>query len=299
MVQYSPVPGVLARQSGTLFVVATPIGNLEDITLRALRVLGEADFIAAEDTRRTAKLLARHAVVTSTVSFHAHNARTRLPRLLARLKAGESVALVTDAGTPGISDPGVELISAAIYHGIPVDPVPGASAPLTALAASGFPMEPATILGFAPNRSKDRIYWLKDISELPGTFTFFETPHRIRRALSDMVSVFGERPIVVARELTKIHQEFLRGSAASVMQQLTQARGEFTVVVGPLQERNQESYLMPTDNMLAKEFYQLTKDGAVSRRAAIAEVARSFGCSSRHVYTAVERTKAVVGPHGS
>ncbi len=145
--------------SGTLFVVATPIGNLEDITLRALRVLREADVIAAEDTRRTAKLLAHYSIATSALSFHAHNTRSRLPQLLARLERGEAVALVSDAGTPGISDPGIELIQACWGKGIPVDPVPGASAPLAAAVASGFPLEPLTIFGFVPARSKARIEW--------------------------------------------------------------------------------------------------------------------------------------------
>ena len=160
--------------SGTLFVVATPIGNLEDITLRALRVLREVDVIAAEDTRRTAKLLARYSISTSTVSFHEHNTRTRIPQLLARLEAGASIALVTDAGTPGISDPGSALIDACWRKAITVDPIPGASAPVTAAVTSGFPLEPLTIFGFVPARSKDRKRWMERARTISKTFTFFE-----------------------------------------------------------------------------------------------------------------------------
>src|SRR5688500_2032459 len=165
--------------AGTLVVVATPIGNLEDITLRALRVLRQAHLIAAEDTRRTARLLAHHGIATPTVSFHDHNAHQRTPQLVARLAGGQSVALVTDAGTPGISDPGVELVAACLQADIPVDPVPGVSAPLTAVLASGFPMIPLTILGFPPHRSTARKLWFKELTELHNTVTFFEAPHRI------------------------------------------------------------------------------------------------------------------------
>ena len=216
---------------GTLFVVATPIGNLEDITLRALRVLREADVIAAEDTRRTAKLLAHHAISTPTLSFHKHNTRTRLPQIIARLERGQNVALVTDAGTPGVSDPGVELVAAAVERGIPIDPIPGASAPLVAGIASGFPLEPMTILGFPPSRAKDRSLWLQQASEVKNTFTFFEAPHRIRQTLLAAQPYLVNRPIMVGRELTKRHQEFIRGDIARIIGQLPEPRGEFTVVV--------------------------------------------------------------------
>src|SRR5687767_6933993 len=191
---------------GTLFVVATPIGNLEDITLRALRVLREADVIAAEDTRRTARLLSRHAISTPTVSFHEHNTRSRIPDLIRRLEAGKCVALVTDAGTPGVSDPGVELVQACIDARIPVDPVPGVSAPLTAAMASGFSLDPLTIFGFPPHRSKDRTDWIRTVSETRSTLTFFEAPHRIVQTLRLAAAVLGKRPIMLARELTKVHQ---------------------------------------------------------------------------------------------
>ena len=219
--------------SGTLYVVATPIGNLEDITLRALRLLREVEVIAAEDTRRTGRLLSHHAIATATVSFHEHNTRTRVPQLIRRLEAGESIALVTDAGTPGISDPGLELVQAAIAQGIAVDPVPGASAPIAALIASGFPLVPFTMFGFAPSKSNARKRWLAEIAGTPHTFSFFDTPHRIIETLHDASDVLGKRPIIVGRELTKLHQEFYRGTSESVAASLSSPRGEFTVVVGP------------------------------------------------------------------
>src|SRR3989442_10293972 len=219
--------------SGTLFVVATPIGNLEDVTLRAIRVLRTVAVIAAEDTRHTAKLLAHYGVETRTVSFHEHNTRSRVPQLLARLERGEDVALVSDAGTPSVSDPGLELVQACIRHGVTIDVVPGPSAPLTALVASGFPTSPVTMFGFAPARSKDRSRFLQTVQEIPHTVVFFEAPHRIRDLLKEAASILVERPIVVARELTKVHQEMIRGSFPEILEALTTPRGELTVVVGP------------------------------------------------------------------
>lgn len=275
---------------GTLFVVATPIGNLEDITLRALRVLREVDAIAAEDTRRTAKLLAHHAISTPTLSFHEHNSRSRLPQLLARLDRGENIALVTDAGTPGVSDPGVELVAAAVEQGIPIDPVPGASAPLVAGIASGFALEPMTILGFPPYRSKARLSWLRAASEIKNTFTFFEAPHRIRETLLAVAAIFGNRPIMVGRELTKRHQEFIRGSAADVVGQLPDPRGEFTVVVSQA-PTSAPTPVEASDEKLVAEFGRLAENVGGSRREAIAVVAKKYGRSTRDVYAIIERAK--------
>lgn len=276
--------------AGTLFVVATPIGNLEDITLRALRVLREADLIAAEDTRRTARLLTHHAIPTPTLSFHDHNTRSRIPQLIARLEAGARVALVTDAGTPGISDPGIELVGACIDRGIAVDPVPGPSAPLTAAIASGFPLQPLTVFGFAPSRSKDRKKWLHEVVQVKHTFTFFEAPHRIRATLLEASSLFGNRPIVVGRELTKLHQEFIRGTIQSVIGQLPEPRGEFTVVVGPVEEP-EAALPAATDEEIVHEFGRTTQNGHRTRREAVAAVARKYGRSSRDVYAIIERSK--------
>jgi len=276
--------------SGTLFLVASPIGNLEDITLRALRVLREADVIAAEDTRRTAKLLAHYAISTPTISFHEHNTRSRLPQLLARLDRGERVALVTDAGTPGISDPGVELVRRCTEVGIRVDPIPGASAPLVAAVASGFPMEPFTVFGFAPARSKDRKLWLENLQSIPNTLTFFEAPHRIRQTLIEAAAILVDRPILVARELTKIHQEFISGTADTIVGQITKTVGEFTVVVGPL-SAGETPINRSDDRSVALEFGRMTARTDRTRRDVIAELARKHGRSTNDVYAILERMK--------
>lgn len=281
-----PIP----EMPGTLFVVATPIGNLEDITLRALRVLREVDLIAAEDTRRTARLLARHAIATPTLSFHEHNTRTRLPQLIDRLHAGQSVALVTDAGTPGISDPGVNLVDSCVRAGIPVDPIPGVSAAITAAVASGFPLIPLTIFGFPPYRSKDRIDWIRVCSETPSTMTFFESPHRIEKTLKMCGDILGARPIMVGRELTKVHQEFLRGTATDIVLGLrSPVKGELTVVIGPI--TNSETKRRLSDAEISTMFTQKTKHVESSRRAAVSATARELGISSKAVYAAIERSK--------
>lgn len=280
--------------SGTLYVVATPIGNLEDITLRALRILREVAVIAAEDTRRTAKLLHHHAIRTPTVSFHEHNARARTPQLLKRLQAGESIALVSDAGTPGVSDPGVELVRACIHAGIPVDPLPGASAVLTALVAAGFPAEPVTFLGFAPNRGVTRNKWLRQLAELEHTVVFFEAPHRVRQLLQEAGALLGERPLMVGRELTKIHQELLYGSASELAERLNDPRGEFTIVVGPKPQLSIEVDDMPDSRAIASEFRHMTDSGQYSRRGAISELARKYGRPSREIYARLEEAKTSV-----
>ena len=276
--------------SGTLFVVATPIGNLEDITFRAVRVLREADVIAAEDTRRTAKLLGHYGVSTPAVSFHQHNTRSRLPQLIKRLERGEHVALVTDAGTPGISDPGIELVDACLKHGIQVDPVPGPSAALTAATASGFPLEPLTILGFAPVRAKARITWLEGLRTIRHTFTFFEAPHRIQQTLEALGDILGNRQIMVARELTKIHQQLARGLASTILGHITHVKGEFTVVVGP-EPPLDGGQALASDLEIATEFGRLTHCGPGGRRRAVVDLARKYGRSPREVYGIIERLK--------
>ena len=277
--------------SGTLYVVATPIGNLEDITLRALRILREVAVIAAEDTRRTFRLLGPHAIPTPTISFHAHNTRARLPQLIARLEGGESVALVTDAGTPGVSDPGLELVQACIARGIAVDPIPGANAPLTALVVSGFPLIPFTMYGFVPSRAKARTEWLSEVAKTAHTFSFFESPHRIQPTLVEAGTFWGDRPIMLGRELTKAHQEFVRGIASEVGQAISRPRGEFTVVVGPAIKRNINNEISPSDEQVANDFWRITNSGVVSRRAAVTQVAKKYKRSAKEIYSAVERMR--------
>jgi 16S rRNA (cytidine1402-2'-O)-methyltransferase len=276
--------------SGTLFVVATPIGNLEDITLRALRVLREADVIAAEDTRRTAKLLAHYSITTPALSFHAHNTRSRIPQLLAKLEAGKAVALVSDAGTPGISDPGTELIQACWDKSIPVDPIPGASAPLAAAVASGFGLDPLTIFGFVPARAKDRKAWMSRLQAVNETLTFFETPHRIQQTLTEIPHYFGNRPIMVARELTKRHQELIRFENAAIIGRMPESKGEFTLVVGP-RTTTETAPAVGSDQLIYKDFCRLTSGPEMGRRAIVSALAKKYGRSAKEVYGIVERLK--------
>jgi len=204
-----------------LYLVATPIGNLEDITLRALRVLKEVDQIACEDTRQTQKLLNHYGITTRTISYHEHNEMTRAAELVKELQEGASVALVTDAGMPGISDPGFRLISLAIRHHVPVVPIPGASAFLAALVASGLPTDSFRFSGFLPAKRGERRAALEAIKTSPRTQVFYEPPHRVVEALADIVEVLGStRLVVIAREVTKLHEEFLRGRASEVLETL-------------------------------------------------------------------------------
>ena len=216
---------------GTLFVVATPIGNLEDITARALRVLRQVRLIAAEDTRRTGHLLSRYAIATPTTSFHQHNESAKIGSVIARLERGDEVALVSDAGTPTISDPGQRLIRAAIDAGIRVEPIPGPSAAVTALAASGIAGQTFTFLGFPPTKAKDRADWLEELRSAGRPVVFFEAPHRIKETLSQIARLVGNRQVSIARELTKAHEEFVRGPINDVLERLPPALGEFTVVL--------------------------------------------------------------------
>src|SRR5690349_11909295 len=215
--------------AGTLYVVATPIGNLEDITVRALRTLRDVALIAAEDTRRTAHLLTRYGITTPMTSLHEHNETRKTAPLVARLLSGESVALVSDAGTPLISDPGEALIRSAIDAGIRVEPIPGPSAIVTALAASGFETQPFMFLGFPPARSKDRNDWMSRLLSLDMTAVFFEAPHRIRKTLQEILEKAGDVSIMVARELTKAHESLVRGPISQVLVDPNLEKGELTV----------------------------------------------------------------------
>jgi 16S rRNA (cytidine1402-2'-O)-methyltransferase len=277
---------------GTLFVVATPIGNLEDVTMRALRVLRDAHVVAAEDTRRTAKLLSHYGIQTPTLSFHAHNSRARLPQLLERLSRGDDVALVTDAGTPGISDPGVEFVAACRDRGIPVDPIPGASAALLAAVGSGFPLNSITFLGFPPIKAKARTEWFEAVSRATETLVFFESPHRIASTLADLGLYLGNRQICVAREMTKAHQQFVIGAADGDTFRSITIKGEFSVVVGP-REPESVSESHPDDQAILAAFRALDRNhgGAGSRRQAVSQVAKDLGLPANEVYRAIERAK--------
>ncbi len=276
---------------GLLSVVATPIGNLEDITLRALRVLREADLVAAEDTRHTAKLLNHHGIRARMLSFHAHNTRSRLAPILARLSAGAHIALVTDAGTPGVSDPGVELVEASRNLGIKVQVVPGASASLAAAVASGFPLIPLTILGFPPVRSKDRNKWFEAAAAIPHTLTFFEAPHRIEATIRLCDRFFADRQVAVARELTKVHEQVVVSRAKDLFSAGVPPRGEFTLVISPIVvEKSKPS--VSDEGVLAKYREVAARMPEGSRRDVVVQVAAELGLSRRAVYPALERLKA-------
>lgn len=270
---------------GTLHIVSTPIGNLEDITLRALRVLREVSLIAAEDTRHTRKLLDHFGIQTRTVSYHEHNYRSRQPALLAELAAGRDVALVSDAGTPGVSDPGTDLVRTCLEHGIPVSPVPGPSALLAAAAVSGLPLVPFTFFGFAPARANDRTRWLDTVLRVPHTVCFFEAPHRIHQTLLEMRPLLGNRQIAVARELTKLHEELVTGSIDKVCELLAdRQRGEFVVLIGPA-EGVSAGAVDVSDEQIATEFGQMQNSGEFSsRRAAVTALARRYNRPPRDLY---------------
>jgi 16S rRNA (cytidine1402-2'-O)-methyltransferase len=280
---------------GRLHVVSTPIGNLDDITLRALATLKSVALIAAEDTRRTGTLLRHFGITTPTTSFHDHNERQKLPHVLDKLRNGADVALVSDAGTPLVSDPGHRLIAAAIAEGIPVVPIPGPSAVISALISSGFSANAFVFAGFAPSRSIDRQKWLAELQKESRTVVFFESPHRITSTLDDMRHVFGDRPMSISRELTKLHEETIRGRANTLNSADVHPKGEFTVVVGPAMPETRAATL-PTDDEVQTVFYQMTNNGAVSRRRAIAETAAEFGLSTNQVYEILERLKASSAP---
>jgi len=217
---------------GTLYLVATPIGNLDDMTLRAIHVLESVPLIAAEDTRRTLKLLTHFGLRRPLVSLHAHNESRQLQTIVGRLEQHD-IALVSDAGTPALSDPGVRLVSAAVAAGYPVVPIPGASAVLAALVSSGLPTNQFTFLGFLPRKRGELQRMIKDAGEAKRTFVFFESPHRVQKTLAIMASALGPRSLVVAREITKVHEEFLRGTPATLLEHFAKSppRGELTVVV--------------------------------------------------------------------
>jgi 16S rRNA (cytidine1402-2'-O)-methyltransferase len=279
---------------GTLFVVATPIGNLEDITGRALRILREVALIAAEDTRRTSHLLARYSIDTPTTSLHQHNERQKAAALVDRLKRGESIALVSDAGTPVVSDPGQHLIRAAIDAGVRVEPIPGPSAIMAALAGSGLAADAFTFLGFPPTRAKDRAEWFIRLRSSPGTVVIFEAPHRIQATLAELLVKIGDRPAVICRELTKVHETLVRGPISRLAESAERTVGELTVVVdiGRMTEHTPQETVSERD--LAIQFGEITDLKGMTKRKAINILARRHGRSPNDVYKAVERGRKLV-----
>jgi 16S rRNA (cytidine1402-2'-O)-methyltransferase len=272
--------------SGILYVVATPIGNLEDVSMRALRILREVSLIAAEDTRRTGRLLQHYSISTRTTSLHAHNEHEKAPRLVEQLMRGASIALVSDAGTPLVSDPGLSLVRAARDAGVRVEPIPGPSAVLALLSVSGFTDREFCFLGFPPNRSKDRHDWMLRLSELTAPAVFFEAPHRIVRTIGELTEMLGgERVIAVGRELTKAHEQVVVCPIVDVLGHLSSEKGEFTIAVLPAPPASSEDRRRPTPAKIAEEVGLETENGAVSKREAIKRVASRYGLTVNEVYT--------------
>lgn len=228
---------------GKLYLVATPLGNLEDITQRALRILAEVDLIAAEDTRHTIKLLNHFNIKQKMLSYFLHNERERTGEIIGRLLSGLNIALVSDAGMPGISDPGYFLVSEAVKQGITIIPIPGASAVVTALAASGLPTNTFWFEGFLPRKAKDRTAILSKLAELKGTLVFYESPHRVLATIKNIYEVMGDREAVIARELTKVHEEFIRGQLSVIMARIenNSLKGEFTILISGTEEKNHQN----------------------------------------------------------
>ena len=274
--------------SGTLFVVATPIGNLEDLTLRALRTLKEVDVIAAEDTRRTSKLLAHYKVRTSMVSLHEHNEYKETPRIIARLQQGETFALVSDAGTPGIADPGSRLVAAAHAAGLTVVPVPGPSAVTAALSASGFPASQFVFLGFPPRSGTAREDWLAEIEADPRTLVFYEAPHRMRQTLDDVRRYSVTRQIMICREMTKIHEQLVIQpiTCQERQPQAADVKGEFVVVLGPVLSSADDA---PSAAKIVDVFGHLTAIAGVSPESAIRMAAAELRLHPRVVRKAIKQ----------
>src|SRR4051794_4301410 len=277
-------------RGGTLFVVATPIGNLEDVTLRALRVLKEADLIACEDTRQSQKLLSHFAIEKPTVSYHEHNEAERAVELVEKLEDGANIALVSDAGMPGISDPGYRVVVLAVERGIKVVPIPGPVAFATALAASGLPTDSFHFNGFLSAKSGQRREALEAIASSAVTEIFYEAPHRLRDALRDVVAVLGaERPIVVARELTKVHEEFVRGGARGVLAEFEkrpgEVKGEIVLLVG------KGIAPVATKVSASERLDAIMREQRLDEKAALKVLAKEMRVSKSEVYREVQRRK--------
>ena len=279
--------------SGRLFVVATPLGNLQDVTLRALAVLRQVDLIACEDTRRTAKLLAAHGISTPTTSYFDHNERLKAERLLERLQAGRDVALVSDAGTPTLSDPGYRLVRAAREAGLAVLPVPGPSALAAALSVSGLPTDRFLFVGFLPGRATARRRAVEALRERPETLVLYESPRRLLALLRDLLEVLGEREAFLCREATKLHEEYRAASLSALETELRAreaVRGEVTLVVGGAAPAGADSRADP------EELFEALVAAGATRREAVKQVARRLGLPAREVY---RRTLGSLPPPGT
>ena len=287
------MPGPVEK--GVLYVVATPIGNLEDITLRALRVLREADLIACEDTRHTRKLLDHYEIARPVLSYHEHNEQERARELVEKLEQGLSVAQVSDAGMPGIADPGYRVIKLAIERGIPVRPVPGPSAAITALAGGGLPTDSFEFLGFLPARSGQRRTLIERLRSASATVVLYEAPHRIRETLAEIVEVLGhERPVVIARELTKVHEEFLRGTAGELLERIgdRELKGEITLLIGRCDGPTSQALGSRSAADLNQRLQQIMREQGFDEKSALKVLARELGQPRSEVYRELLRVRS-------
>jgi 16S rRNA (cytidine1402-2'-O)-methyltransferase len=268
--------------SGVLYIVATPIGNLEDLTFRAVRILKEVDLIAAEDTRHSRKLLDHYGIKTPLTSYHEHNERSKAGHLIERIQGGQNIALISDAGTPVLSDPGYRLVREAIRSGISVSPVPGPSALVAALSASGLSMESFAFEGFLPAKPKERREKLQSLRAEKRTLVFYETPHRLKESLADIGEIFGAREMVLAREITKVHEEFLRGSALDLSAQLAQRewRGELTLMIAGARDEG------AAPETIVAEIRRLKGEGVRVKEIA-ALLGEKYSVAKREVYRMV------------
>ena len=280
----SEAQGFPKKSQGILYLVATPIGNLEDITLRGLRVLREADLIACEDTRQTRKLLNHYQIHARTTSYHEHNETTKAPELVLTLEEGARIALVSDGGMPGVSDPGYRLVHLCIQHNIPVVPVPGASALVAGLVGSGLPTHSFWFSGFLPSKRNARRKTLEKFKDFSGTTIVFESPHRIVEALQDIQKIMGNRPTVLAREVSKIHEEFLRGRCSEVLENLqnrASIQGEITLLIGQAKD---ETPPILDSQTLRERVEQLMRKQKMNRMDALKTVARERHISKSQAY---------------
>lgn len=275
-----------AKQTGSLFLVPTPIGNLNDMTPRAITTMQEVDLIAAEDTRNTQKLLNYFEIDTRQISFHEHNTMQRIPQLIEMLQDGKNIAQVSDAGMPSISDPGHELVKACIENEIPVVPLPGPNAALSALIASGLTPQPFYFYGFLPRKSTERKNEIKKLSELEATFILYESPHRLKKTIKDMLEILGDRKVTLGRELTKQYEEFLRGTLSQAFEyaENDEVRGEFVVVVeGKNQTVDVQDAQELNEENIITEVQALIDDGLKPNKA-IKEIANKYNLKKQEVY---------------
>lgn len=270
--------------SGKLYLVATPIGNLEDITLRALKVLKEVDIIAAEDTRHTLGLLNHFEISKPLISYYKQNESTRSAELVEKLKAGKNIAIVSDAGTPGISDPGEEIVKCAIQNNIKVIPIPGCVAFVNALIASGMNTREFCFIGFLSAVKKDRKDKLEDIKYETRTLIFYEAPHKLKTTLEDMLEIFGDRKVVLARELTKIHEEFLRGNLSEILEDIENIKGEFVVILEGSKESKKDIEKKELNAMTLDEQYDFYENQGMSKKDIIKQISKDRAVSKNEIY---------------